>query len=428
MKKQSEGMGTLHETFMQQMQHLYPEAVVQLLEMKLLGRGVKLKSQERRNLFEAVKGLNFDRLTVSHGMPWNSTKIVIDITNDDVKTIESAIDRFMERLPEQLQELVDRIAISTLTTLRKNWKKERRRQESENVEIQRDVRSAWGTCLDLYGLCVSVAQEFQTIGSQDQETAAKGNPHQSEALSRLQARACQIAVEVQVLLRNGLADGALARWRTMHECAVMILFLGERPDAVAERYLAHDAVECRRAAKEFLRLTPESDIGMNVSDEATALDERCKKLEQLYGQGFTDPFGWVGDALANRKPTFVDIEKAVGLERIRPYYRMASHNVHAGPRGLLFRLGLLGGTEVLLTGPSNVGLTDPLNNAARSLLLATNGLLHMNGNIDRMVAIKVLSRLVDELDEETGKAERRFEDPEWEAPARPGDNEGRPST
>jgi len=45
----------------------------------------------------------------------------------------------------------------------------------------------------------------------------------------------------------GPADGAMARWRTLHEINVVITLIAEHGDELAERYLAHDIDESARA-------------------------------------------------------------------------------------------------------------------------------------------------------------------------------------
>ena len=79
---------------------------------------------------------------------------------------------------------------------------------------------------------------------------------------------------------------------------------------------------------------------------------------------------------------FADIEKASGLDHLRPYYKMASHNVHANPRGISFHLGLSDGSDILLAGPSSYGLTDPAHGAAMSVHQATIPMLSLVTNVE----------------------------------------------
>ncbi len=96
-----------------------------------------------------------------------------------------------------------------------------------------------------------------------------------------------------------------------------------------------------------------------------------------------------------KKPNFYTLEAAVGIEHLRPYYRMASHNVHANPKGINFRLGLSDGTEMFLSGPSNYGLSDPGQGIAITLGQINVSLLRARLNLDGLVYSKVLMKFVE---------------------------------
>jgi hypothetical protein len=85
---------------------------------------------------------------------------------------------------------------------------------------------------------------------------------------------------------------------------------------------------------------------------------------------------------------------------LRPFYKMASHNVHANPKGVFFKLGLYAaGEEVLLAGPSDMGLADPADGTAISLGQITITLLMTRPNIDRLVISETLMTLGREIGE-----------------------------
>ena len=56
-----------------------------------------------------------------------------------------------------------------------------------------------------------------------------------EALLHLHARGCQVASEVEVLLEAGFADGALSRWRTLHEVTTVACFLHKHGNDAGKR-------------------------------------------------------------------------------------------------------------------------------------------------------------------------------------------------
>lgn len=71
------------------------------------------------------------------------------------------------------------------------------------------------------------------------------------ALTLLHARACLVASEVQSLLRSGHAAGAQARWRTLHELAVIAFVLGNHDRDISERFLQHRQVERHKDALHY---------------------------------------------------------------------------------------------------------------------------------------------------------------------------------
>ena len=133
-------------------------------------------------------------------------------------------------------------------------------------------------------------------------------------------------------------------------------------------------------------------------NEVAELKEIHDELIRRFGSNYRTDFGWASVAINIDKPTFRDIENSVGLNHLRPYYKMACHNVHANPRGILFKLGLYPESgDILLAGPSNVGLTDPGQLTALSLVQISTTLLTHQPNIDRLIACNIMMTLEREI-------------------------------
>ena len=64
-----------------------------------------------------------------------------------------------------------------------------------------------------------------------------------EVLLRLHARGIQISKEILVLFRNGYADGAFARWRTLYELSIVGLFISKHGNQIAKQYKDYASVE-----------------------------------------------------------------------------------------------------------------------------------------------------------------------------------------
>jgi hypothetical protein len=87
---------------------------------------------------------------------------------------------------------------------------------------------------------------------------------------------------------------------------------------------------------------------------------------------------------------------------------MASQNVHANPKGVFLKLGLLSESQVLLAGPSNAGLADPGHGAALSLTQVTAALAGLQPTLDNNVALQMIVQLVEEIGAAFGQAHERL--------------------
>lgn len=93
---------------------------------------------------------------------------------------------------------------------------------------------------------------------------------------------------------------------------------------------------------------------------------------------------------------------------MRSHYELASQNVHAAPKGILFRLGLMQESSTFLAGSSNAGFVEPGQNLARTLTQLTTLLLAPIDTMDSIVSLSLLIRLRDEITTALVKAERKL--------------------
>lgn len=202
-----------------------------------------------------------------------------------------------------------------------------------------------------------------------------GQDYRTGVLIDLHARTIALVREVLVLLQQGLADAAMARWRTLHESAVVAVFLSENSNDVAERFRLHEVVESFRAAHEHERHRESLGYEPIDPDELEDLTRQHKALLARFGKPFETPYGWAAEALSKTRPTFADIEAAARLDHLRPYYRLASHPVHANPKALTFSLAWNAESRLRAYAPSNSGFVDPAQSALISLARVTVALL-----------------------------------------------------
>ncbi len=311
-------------------------------------------------------------------------------------------DDLVERLTEFGPTLVESAAATLLTQIKKDAKVGLRRQRRERQGFERRLVKHWAKPLHLLELTVEIAQEVaKGVGDQvaSGEVSVKDNTFR--ALWAIHARACQMSHAILALLRSGFADDAYARWRSLHELAVVANFIEEHGEDVAERYLLHEVVQQRKLAQAYKKHEVRAGLEPLTQAELDVLDERCETLVTRFGKSFTEDYGWAACALGNNRPSLAEIERAAKLDHFRPYYRMASDNVHANSHGAFYKLGGFSPElDILLAGPSNLGLADPGHGAALSLTQITAALVSTAPTLESATELTVLSL----LQEETGAA------------------------
>lgn len=116
------------------------------------------------------------------------------------------------------------------------------------------------------------------------------------------------------LCKGGFADGALSRWRSMHECKVVATFIAAHGQETAFRYLASFDCAALKAAKELNKVAgmPGYDEGFS-SEEVAHLEQHVAAICAELGPEMRNDYGWAGKVLNSPKPTFASIEAAAGL-------------------------------------------------------------------------------------------------------------------
>jgi hypothetical protein len=324
-------------------------------------------------------------------------QLTLDLTDEAerLEKLEARLPSIVEKLiPQFIEEWgaqkLQEIAADTPTILRE--------EQQERESFQSILRSTWGEALDKLEVFLSLVTSAGHHIASDYIPSKLDEPdYVLQVLLSLHARACQIGKEVHALLSAGLADGAHARWRSLHEVAVVANFIREHGQEIAERYLLHGLIESKKAAYQHTNFAARINEPPPSKEELIQLDQMYQSLLERFGEPFATPYGWAATAFESHTPNFADLERAVGLDHFRPYYKLASHNVHANPKGILFRLGSPPNVEWLLAGPSIYGLADPGQGTTVSLLQITTWLLTYQLTIDSLIKLNVLMELQHEI-------------------------------
>jgi hypothetical protein len=315
------------------------------------------------------------------------------------------------------REVILKFADSLYHTLKKEAPEMLMEESVIQMSFEARLYSRWKEPLDLLESLIKVSWE-----SGDRKKDAlikimdKTNQFHYSALIRLHARALLISHEIFALLNKGYPDGAFARWRSLHELSIICVFLNQTNNIVSERYLDHSRFKHYKDALDYQTYAKKLGYTRIPRRDLNYLKRECDKLIQKHGPDFTKAdYDWIPkNILADRN--FRALEKFVKLDKYRPYYNMSSTSVHGGSRAFHYNLGLMSHkrNEVLLTGPSNYGHADPIQNTAISLMYATMSLLTIKPDLQDSLSLAVLGKYVMEIGPAVVKVQREIEKEERE--------------
>lgn len=404
-------MDTIQKLFEKQLSKnlTFPMVGAILLKRRLKDYGIEVTDNEiariEKKLDEYSSGsisfsIDIDENEFRKEMGKSAEPLKIDLGDDRSTThLEDILDEYYKNIWDFLPEIINEITPSFYKTLKNNISSLIRYRKRFRKKFEKRHLRIWRKPLELLEMLLEISLDSGSIFNNTFRQEASDNQNfVFDVLTRSHARSCQICSEILALLRSGHADGAIARWRSLHEISVVCSFLKTHGNDVAEKYLLHDHIESYKAALQYNEFSGALGYEPLPDEEVLGLKELRDNLCSRFGNTYKNPYGWAATALQQDNPKFRDIEEAVNLDHLRPYYKMASHNVHANPKGVLFRLGLYPNSKnILLAGPSNAGLADPIQNTAISLSQISTCLLTLEPNIDMLVTCNVFLQLEREI-------------------------------
>ncbi|WP_346889383.1 DUF5677 domain-containing protein [Clostridium sp. UBA1056] len=177
------------------------------------------------------------------------------------------------------------------------------------------------------------------------------------AMLYIHGRALQEYLEIITLMKNGFADGAYARWRSMYELTVISSFITEYGEEVARAYI-----------------------------EAYDTENR---YEWARSSGIF--------SISKKYISFNDIQKSCNINTVvwRKQYDLANKIIHASSQGTFSRLGNMGSNNVIAVGRSDYGITTPGEHSAISLAQITTMFYGIFPYGDGVVAMKYINGWID---------------------------------
>ena len=271
------------------------------------------------------------------------------------------------------------------------------REETKNFDRRNFER--WKPSFDHLEMMWSVAQELGEMhGQAIKADGGEDSNAVMAALANLFPRALLVTQEVICLLKGGFPDGALARWRSLHEISVTAMYIAKYGEEVAIPYLLSVHFAARRAAHQMNEHAEMAKIEKFTEVEMKDFDARCAGAESILQRKIAKDRLGEWPAITQTHRTFAALEKAVNMDHWRPRYKWASTHTHAHHRPIDKLLGMAeSDKDVHLIGQSNSGFVDPFQMTAISLAQITTTYLLHTPNADRIVYSNVLLKLANEL-------------------------------
>ena len=317
------------------------------------------------------------------------------------------LDRIVEVVVEKS---LPKFSEDVFKSLKKKGRNMLVKQREYQEKFENSLYQKWKEPLDLLESLIRVSMEAGELHANKILENNDSDKFKKDALIKIHARALQISNEILILLKSGYADGANARWRSLHELAVISFFLLENDNEVSERYLKYEVVERFNEAKDYKNQCKKLGYPPIDKYKFDKLEEEKDKLCEIYDDNFNWSYGWIPSSILPDR-SFKALEEHVNLNDLRPFYKFSSASVHGNSRGL-YRLGVRDDYQdkVLLCGTSDYGLADPLETTAISLFHTTICLLNMEPDYESMFQIQLIKSFVAELGPKAVKVQKKLED------------------
>jgi len=341
--------------------------------------------------------------------------ISIDITEDDLKLVTERLEKFYEtELPQIIRSTAEQSAELIYADLSKRWPQEATAQVADLKGFRERLEKRYGKALGKLRMLLTIGREMvQEVYSRRPKDGKGHLSHHDDVMMRLHIRACQVLMELICLLENGFADGAMARWRTLHEIATVATLIHKHGGDMAERYVMYQIVESKKALNAYKACYRELGYEPFSAKLEKKIESDYADVIKKYGNQFADEYGWAASFLARSlkdKLKFERIETAAGMGEMRSHYKMASYNIHATPKGAYFKLGQMDDHNLPLAGASNAGLVEPAQNAAVTFakLSILVGGAEEHWNFDGIVYGQITKWLMFEIPREFKKADDKL--------------------
>lgn len=274
---------------------------------------------------------------------------------------EEIIKRIENRMAPAVEASLRKIVKIKTDYMREHMYEASREIEANDAEFLARQEQKWGKCFvasrTMYILATESAQLFSEYVNEEIDRGIfREKQYTFIALQHLHGRACQEFLEILTLMKEGFADGAYARWRSMYELCCIAGFINSQGEQIAKQYYDHSEIE-----------------GRSYYWARTVSDNEGKPVK-----------------------SFAQIQKMCNIDQSwKEQYNLGCLVTHASPQGTFGRLANGRATNVVPVGRSDFGLTTSAEHSAIALSWITSIYLSLFPSLDGAAHIGVLNNWID---------------------------------
>lgn len=281
-------------------------------------------------------------------MSWVSQKLKNDDQNEFEEELVELIKNLSTNASEEDEEINDLLFLFGY----------KMREDLRLSRIGFENRLAQHYGLEFYylELIEILSREIGTLFSKSSTTKSANSL--TEFLLHQHIRACSIYSEIIHLIKGGFGTGALTRFRSLHELAVISEFVVKHGEEAAECYFDYLPVMQMKDLLYQERLMEES---LDNEVDKKELSRQLAELHLKRGAEFANPrdlndYIWAKKFLElGKKASFNQIRKSINRNKGLKPYKIASNNIHSAPKSIISSLGTYDGT--FGSGASNIGIS-----------------------------------------------------------------------
>lgn len=292
-------------------------------------------------------------------------KLVEEVINDKLKedlTEEELGKLFDEnRLGKAYKDLIKRVADDGVKTIESIMFEKVLEERAYSDEFVARQNQKWGKAfVASEAMYICILESAESYNEYVRENHGEEESYLYLALRNIHGRALQIYLEILCLNKNGFADGAYARWRSLYEMSVTSAFIKKYGEEIA---------------KAFVESADKEDRYEWARKAECLMDNKRKYI------------------------TFADIQRNCELatKEWKKEYAFVNQLVHASPQGTMYRLGDKGGSRVIAVGQSDWGMSISAMHSAISLSQITADFFTVFHHGDSLAAMLTFHNWVERI-------------------------------